>query len=79
MKHTNATGCTELGPRLRFFRRRAKQTLQDVADGIGSSKSQIWEIEKGVNLNPTIGTVMALAAHFNVRIGTLVEGSRHDR
>ena len=71
-KHANAGGSKKIGPRVRRLRKEAGETLQDVADAICSSKSQIWEIEAGGNKNPTIGTVMALARHFGTSVSYLV-------
>ena len=68
MKHKNAGGCPYIGVHLRLLRKHRYQTLQQVADGIGSSKSHVYELESGRNLNPTIGTVVALANHFGVTV-----------
>ena len=70
-KHANAAGSRKIGPRLRLLRKHSGQTLQEVADGIGSSKAKIWEIESGGNRNPTIGTAMALAKHFGTTVSYL--------
>lgn len=72
MKHPHAVGVPKLGKRLRALRIRREESLQDVADAARMSKSHVWEIERGRNPNPTIGTLLALAAHFDVPIQTLV-------
>lgn len=72
-KHSNTTGSRKLGKRLRKWRESREETLQEVADAIGCSKSSVWEIEQGRNPNPTIGTVMAFAKHFGASIDALVK------
>lgn len=46
-------------------------TLQQVAEGIGSSKSYVWELENGVTDNPGIKTVIALAKFYCISIEKL--------
>jgi len=48
-------------------------TLQQVAEGIGSSKSYVWELENGVTDNPGIKTVLALAKFYNVSVNKLTK------
>lgn len=61
-----------IGSRLKALRVRDNQSLQDVADAIGSSKAHIWEIEKGGSKNPSMDLLRRLADHFKVTISHLV-------
>ena len=61
-----------LGARLKELRMRAGESLQQVADAVGSSKANIWELETGKNKNPGADSLMKLAEHFDVSVGYLV-------
>jgi len=61
-----------LAARIRELRLRKGQSLQDVADSIGVSKTHIWELEKGRSQNPTVDLLAKLADHFQVTISRLV-------
>ena len=61
-----------LGARLKELRTRAGESLQQVADAIGSSKAHIWELETGKNKNPGADSLSKLADHFSVSVGYLV-------
>ena len=61
-----------LAANLRRLRRDHGQSLQDVADAIGASKTYIWELEKGRHDNPTIKLAAKLAKHFGVGITKLI-------
>jgi transcriptional regulator with XRE-family HTH domain len=61
-----------LGARLKQMRLRAGESLQQVADAIGSSKAHIWELETGKNKNPGADSLNKLADHFSVSVGYLV-------
>lgn len=60
-----------LGERIGELRRRAGQSLQAVADGVGVSKAHVWEIEKGRADNPSMDLVRRLADHFGVSVAFL--------
>lgn len=62
----------KIARRLSLARVRHNQSLQDVATGSGTSKSQIWELETGRRDNPTISTLLAIAKHFGVTVGWLI-------
>ena len=47
--------------KLNRLRNNKRQTLQEVADAVGVSKTHIWELEKGRAGNPTIDLVIKLA------------------
>lgn len=57
---------------LRLYRKELGQSLQDVADGSGLSKTQVWQLEKGDN-DPRLSTVMKLCEHFGVLPQNLLE------
>lgn len=61
-----------LGARLRELRTKAGESLQQVADAIGSSKAHIWELEIGKNKNPSMDSLNKLATHFNVTVAFLI-------
>ncbi|WP_448659197.1 helix-turn-helix domain-containing protein [Sphingomonas sp. CJ99] len=60
-----------LAVKLKDLRTRARQSLQQVADGVGVSKAHIWELETGKSRNPGIELVRKLAEHFSVTIAFL--------
>lgn len=62
-----------LALKLKDLRTRARQSLQQVADGVGVSKAHIWELETGKSRNPGIELVRKLAEHFSVTIAFLTE------
>jgi len=61
-----------LATRLNQLRLRKSQSLQEVADAIGVSKTHIWELEKGRSENPSLEMLTKLANHFGVTIRSLV-------
>jgi transcriptional regulator with XRE-family HTH domain len=61
-----------LAARIRELRLRSGQSLQEVADAIGVSKTHIWELEKGRSQNPSMDILGKLADHFKVTITSLV-------
>jgi len=61
-----------LATKLKELRVRQKQSLQDVADSVGASKTHIWDLERGQSSNPSVDLLTKLAGHFQVRIAHLV-------
>ena len=61
------------GARIAALRRDANQSLQDVADAVGVTKTHIWELEKGRTANPSLLIIKGLADHFGVSVTSLVE------
>lgn len=61
-----------IGARLKALRGKSRQSLQEVADGVGASKTHIWDLETGRSDNPSIELLTRLAAHFRVSIADLV-------
>jgi transcriptional regulator with XRE-family HTH domain len=61
-----------LATKLKELRVRRKQSLQDVADAIGASKTHVWDLETGRSSNPSVDLLTKLATHFQVRIADLV-------
>lgn len=51
-----------------------RQSLQDVADAIGASKTHIYDHRTGRSTNPSIELLTKLATHFRVAIADLVGG-----
>lgn len=50
-----------IADRLKKLRKVRRLTLQDVADRAGTSKSRIWEVERGRSINPTIDLAVKLS------------------
>lgn len=61
-----------IGSRLKQLRMRKGQSLQQVADAVGSSKAHIWELETGRSANPSVALLTRLADHFGVSTAYLV-------
>ena len=61
-----------LATRLKQLRVKKNQSLQDVADAIGASKTHIWDLETGRSSNPSVDLLKKLANHFEVGIADLV-------
>jgi transcriptional regulator with XRE-family HTH domain len=64
-----------VGAKLKELRTRKGETLQEVADAVGSSKPHIWELEAEKSKNPSLDLLVNIAQHFNVPISYLVEES----
>lgn len=62
-----------IASRLKFLREKSGESLQQVANGSGCSKSQVWHLEMGKANNPSINLLKALARHFRVSVSYLVE------
>lgn len=61
------------GKKIRELRKERKWSLEDLAKRIGSSKSYVWEIEKGKSC-PSIDIMINFSKAFNVSIDFLVTG-----
>lgn len=61
-----------LGVKVKELRMRKGLSLQQVADGVGSSKAHIWEVETGKNKNPSIDSLNKLADFFDVSVTYLI-------
>lgn len=61
-----------IGARLKQLRMKKGQSLQQVADAVGSSKAHIWELETGKSANPSIALLTRLADHLGVSAAYLV-------
>jgi transcriptional regulator with XRE-family HTH domain len=57
-----------LATRLRELRVAKRESLQQVADAVGLSKTHVWDLEKGNTSNPSIDILTRLANHFGVPI-----------
>lgn len=57
-----------LGARIKELRLKLGQSLQDVADAVGVSKTHIWALERGDTNNPSIELLKKLAEHFKVTL-----------
>ena len=45
------------GARIAELRRSRKESLQDVADAVGVTKTHIWELERGRTSNPSLTVI----------------------
>lgn len=61
-----------LGKRVKNLREGNRESLQQTADAIGTSKAHVWQIERGKAVNPAIGVLTRLADHFGVSVAYLV-------
>jgi transcriptional regulator with XRE-family HTH domain len=61
-----------LAAMLKRLRLRNRQSLQEVADAVGASKTHVWDLETGRSSNPSVELLTKLAKHFQVRIADLV-------
>ena len=61
-----------LGAKLKQLRMRKGESLQQVADAVGSSKAHIWELETGKNRNPSVDSLTKIAEHFEVSVAFLI-------
>ena len=58
--------------KLKELRIRDRQSLQQVADGVGTSKTHVWDMEQGNSANPSRALLMKLADHFRISVSELV-------
>jgi len=61
-----------LGKRLQDLREAKKESLQQTATAVDTSKGHIWQMERGKAKNPSIGVVTRLADHFGVSVAYLL-------
>jgi transcriptional regulator with XRE-family HTH domain len=61
-----------LGTRIKLLRELRGMTLQQVGDASGLTKSHVWEMEKGLSVNPTVNAIWGLSAALVVDPGTLL-------
>lgn len=67
-----------IGDRLKELRVKKGQSLQQVADAIGSSKAHIWELESNRSRNPSLDLLQKLAGHFNTSVAYLINEPEGD-
>ena len=60
-----------LGERINQHRKAMRLSLDDLAKRAGITKSHLWEMEQGRAINPTIGTVSAVASALGVHFADL--------
>lgn len=61
-----------IGVKAKELRMKKGLSLQQVADGVGSSKAHVWEIETGKNRNPSIDSLNKLADFYGVSVAYLI-------
>jgi transcriptional regulator with XRE-family HTH domain len=61
-----------LATKLKELRMRNRQSLQQVADGVGTSKTHVWDMEQGNSANPSRELLQKIASHFRVSVSELV-------
>jgi transcriptional regulator with XRE-family HTH domain len=62
-----------IGQKIKALRARKKESLQQVADGVGVSKAHIWDLERGESANPSLELLKKLATHFDVTVAYLAD------
>tara|TARA_B100000809_G_C14684172_1_gene368030 strand:+ start:186 stop:512 length:327 start_codon:yes stop_codon:yes gene_type:complete len=67
-----------LANRLRELRVSKRESLQDVAEAVGVSKTHIWELEKGKSSNPSVELLRKFSDHFGISISQLIGESLED-
>ena len=60
-----------LGAKLVELRLRKGESLQELANAVGVSKTHIWHMEKGNSGNPSLELLRKLAEHFSVPLSYL--------
>lgn len=58
--------------KLKELRIRQRQSLQQVADAVETSKTYIWDMEQGNSTNPSRELLVKLARHFRISVSELV-------
>lgn len=66
------TATTTMGARLRELREARGLSLQQAATPIGCSKPHLWEIERGMQVNPTLDLLRRLASYYGVSVGYII-------
>lgn len=64
------------GAKLTELRLRQGESLQQVADAVGVSKTHIWSLERGTSKNPSLDLLKKLAEHFKVTVEYLAGTSQ---
>jgi transcriptional regulator with XRE-family HTH domain len=62
----------KIGPAIAKRRKELDISLEEVARRAGTSKSHIWDLEKGNSVNPTITMLLSVASALNTSINTLL-------
>lgn len=57
---------------IRTAREIRKETLSEAADAVGTSKSYLWELERGTS-SPTLGLLQKLLTHYGIRFEQIAE------
>lgn len=58
--------------KLKELRIARRQSLQQVADGVQTSKTHIWDMEQGNSANPSRELLERIATHFRVSVSELI-------
>lgn len=61
------------GARIAALRRKRQESLQQVGDAVGVTKTHIWDLERGRTANPSLTVIKGVADHFGVSIASLVD------
>lgn len=61
-----------VGQKLKELRVKHRQSLQEVADAIGASKTHIWDLETGRSKNPSLELLTKIATYYRVSVADLV-------
>lgn len=65
-----------ISAKLKELRAKKKESLQQVADGVGVSKAHIWDLERGMSSNPSLELLKKLSDHFGVTVAYLADDAK---
>jgi transcriptional regulator with XRE-family HTH domain len=68
-----------LDERLSALRERDGISLSKAARKIGITKAHLWDLEQGRSANPTLKTVLAICAVYDITVQMLTAGLKSDR
>lgn len=57
---------------LKSLRLKTGESLQEVADAVQTSKTHIWDMERGNSANPSRELLVKLADHFRISVSELL-------
>jgi transcriptional regulator with XRE-family HTH domain len=73
MKNPMTDWNSTFGERIAWLRKSKKESLQDVVDAIGITKSHVWDLEKERSRNPSLNLILGYAKHFRIPAAAFIE------
>ena len=62
----------QLGRGIQILREKRRMTVQELADRAGTTYQSIWRIERGAQLDPSVGLIKGIARALGVGVDHLV-------